>query len=173
MTHARLQGRIAVTAAALGASGPFPYICLARPEMRRSRGYGAGVEPNVQKDVSESDNGRLENGSLAETTLHELATKLSELRQHLEQVVTGLNDLREESRGIRNRSHAATAGRLPRFRIEDGSLRCHACGRASPSNQSGWTLRLCGDDELHPFCPECDRRDVSDEAGGRRDAQRG
>lgn len=89
----------------------------------------------------------------AEPTLDELAQKLWELRQHLEQVLTGLG---------RATSHAATD-----FRAADASLRCHACHRTGSTRQTGWTLRLCGDDELHPFCPDCDRR----HADGRNGAQ--
>ena len=80
---------------------------------------------------------RIERLASAEPTLDELAQRLSELRQHLEGVLAGLN-----------------------LRAGESSLRCHACSRTGSTQQAGWTLRLCGDDELHPFCPDCDRQDT-------------
>ena len=77
---------------------------------------------------------------MTDPTLNDLAQKLVELRQHLEQVRTGL-------------SRATSGGRA--------YLRCHTCGRERSTDEAGWTLRLCGDDELHPFCPDCDRRHVN------------
>jgi hypothetical protein len=68
--------------------------------------------------------------------LTEVAEKLSKLREHLDRVVAELN--------------ADTS--------RNGQLRCHECGRMGSKDAAGWTLRLCGDDELHPFCPDCDQR---------------
>lgn len=76
---------------------------------------------------------------MTEEILNDLAQRLSELRLHLEQV-------RME---------------LTRREVGKGSLRCYACGRMQVSEQPGWTLRLCADDELHAFCPDCDRRHLS------------
>jgi hypothetical protein len=95
--------------------------------------------------VSGGDSAPVEYGASGEATLDELAEKLSELRQHLEQVVTGLTG-------------ATSGGRAGNSGAEGSSLRCHTCGRTRSTDQAGWTLRLCGDDELHPFCPDCDRR---------------
>jgi hypothetical protein len=67
--------------------------------------------------------------------LNDLAQRLSELRLHLEQVRT----------------------ELTRRDVGKGSLRCYSCGGMQMPEQPGWTLRLCADDELHAFCPECDR----------------
>ena len=85
---------------------------------------------------------------MTEPSLNELAQRLVELRQHLEQVRTGL-------------SRATSGGRAGNSGVEENSLRCHMCGRARSTDQAGWTLRLCGDDELHPFCPDCDCRHVN------------
>jgi hypothetical protein len=82
-----------------------------------------------------NENAAIEPAAPTEATLNELAEKLSALREHLEQVVAALHDPPGADRG----------------------LRCHGCGRTSPGGRAGWTLRLCGDDELHPFCPDCDR----------------
>jgi hypothetical protein len=83
-----------------------------------------------------------------EATLNELAERLVELRQHLEQVRVGL-------------SRATSEGRAGNSTDQQSALRCHTCGRARSTHQMGWTLRLCADDELHPFCPDCDRRHVN------------
>jgi hypothetical protein len=101
--------------------------------------------------VRGDDSARVERCASAEPTLDELAEKLWELRQHLEQV-TGPGGAT---------SHAAFGD----FRTDDTSLRCHACNRTGSTHQAGWTLRLCGDDELHPFCPDCDRRHVDGSNG--------
>jgi|GEM_PF-4621196 len=81
-------------------------------------------------------------GEPNEASLEALAQKLATLREHLQQVVAVLNERREFGRPLVS------------------SLRCHECGRSTVDHQGGWTLRLCGDDELHPFCPDCDRRRV-------------
>ena len=73
---------------------------------------------------------------MTEEILTDLARRLSELRLHLEQVRT----------------------ELTRRDVGKGSLHCYSCGRIQVSEQPGWTLRLCADDELHAFCPDCDRR---------------
>lgn len=73
---------------------------------------------------------------MPEEIWNDLAQRLSELRLQLEQV-------RED---------------LTRRDVGKGSLRCYSCGRVQVSEQPGWTLRLCADDELHAFCPDCDRR---------------
>lgn len=74
---------------------------------------------------------------MTEEILNDLAQRLSELRLHLEQV------------------------RMELTRREKGSLRCYSCGWMQVSEQPGWTLRLCADDELHAFCPDCDRRHLA------------
>jgi hypothetical protein len=68
-------------------------------------------------------------------TLAELGEKLSALRRHLNQVVADLNAPPDDER----------------------RLRCRECGRVGSKDESGWTLRLGGDDELHTCCPDCDR----------------
>jgi hypothetical protein len=113
------------------------------------------IGPEAENAVR-SDSARVEQGALAESTLDELAQKLSELRQHLEQVLTGLD-------------RARSGARVGDSRADESSLRCHACSRAGSTDEAGWTLRLCGDDELHPLCPDCDRRHVDRE--GRNGAQ--
>jgi hypothetical protein len=94
--------------------------------------------------VSGGDSAPVERGASTEPTLDELAQKLLELRQHLEQVLTGLHN------------NMTSRERVGDSSVEGKSFRCHACGRPSLSDQPGWTLRLCGDDELHQFCPDCD-----------------
>lgn len=74
---------------------------------------------------------------MTEEILNDLAQRLSELRLHLEQVRTELT------------------------RGDKSSLRCRTCGRMQVSEQPGWTLRLCADDELHAFCPDCDLRHLN------------
>jgi hypothetical protein len=71
--------------------------------------------------------------------LSDLAQRLSDLRQQLSQVRTDLN------RG----DHG------------EHSLRCHTCRQSGATDQAGWTLRLCADDELHAFCPDCDSRHLN------------
>ena len=66
--------------------------------------------------------------------LGELAEKLSKLRAHLDQVLVALHG------------------------PADRRIGCHQCGQLGSSGDAGWTLRLCADDELHAFCPECDGR---------------
>jgi hypothetical protein len=41
-------------------------------------------------------------------------------------------------------------------------LRCARCGRECSCDNENWTLRLCGDDQLHPVCRGCDEQDFSD-----------
>jgi len=48
--------------------------------------------------------------------------------------------------------------------LQSGHLRCARCGREC-SREENWTLRLCGDDQLHPVCRGCDERDFSDATG--------
>jgi hypothetical protein len=128
----------------------------------------SGSAANGGWAVNSVRNGDVSRGSAAETTLSELAEKLSELREQLDQVLVCLNDLREDDRAIREAAHLATPRRrFGQASTEAGSLRCHECGRRSSTDQAGWTLRLCGDDELHPFCPACDRRRVHGNGGGR------
>jgi hypothetical protein len=103
-----------------------------------------------------------ENGSGASgPTLDELARRLAELRENFDEVVASLDGLREDARVIREDVRAAISaygsGSPGR---DEGGLRCHECGRIDAAERPGWTLRLCGDDELHPFCPDCDRRRV-------------
>ena len=100
--------------------------------------------------IKRANGAPFERAAATEATLDELAEKLSELRQHLEQVLTVLN-------GATSEGHADNAG------FEASRLRCHACGRTESTERAGWTLRLCGDDELHPYCPDCDRLHVDGE----------
>ena len=127
-----------------GGGRPMAYICSARPKCGHSDGPGAG--PEAENEVSGGDSAPVERGASAEPTLDELAQKLLELRQHLEQVLAGLDD--------------ASRGRVGNSSADGTSFRCHACGRTRWVDQLGWTLRLCGDDELHPLCPDCDRGHV-------------
>lgn len=105
--------------------------------------------------MSAADNGLADSGAATEASFNELREKLSDLREHLKQMTAALNEQREGGR----RSERAGDGR---------DLRCYTCGRTRPKEQTGWTLRLCGDDELHPFCPDCDRRHVSADGEDRR-----
>lgn len=50
----------------------------------------------------------------------------------------------------------------------DRSLRCARCGRECSYEARDWTLRLCGDDQLHTVCRDCDERDFSDAREGGR-----
>jgi hypothetical protein len=95
--------------------------------------------------------------SATQATLAELAQKLAELRAHLEHVSAGLDARREGNRGIDAEPVPARESSFakPKAAVR---LRCHECGSVGPSDGMGWTLRLCGDDELHTFCPDCDHR---------------
>lgn len=99
-------------------------------------------------------------GSSTTATLNELAEKLSTLRKHLEQVIAGLNVPQEANGVVREvpRVAGSVARRLPRITGTEDSLRCHECGLTGQSGGEGWTMRLCGDDVLHAFCPDCDYR---------------
>jgi hypothetical protein len=114
------------------------------------------------KQGSDGDVAPVENGAAPTgPTLDELAERLSELREHLDQVVASLNELREDESGIGEDVRTAiSAYGSGDPGSEQGGLRCHECGRSDATEEAGWTLRLCGDDELHPFCPDCDRRRV-------------
>lgn len=94
-----------------------------------------------------------------EATLTELAEKLAKLRAHLEHVRADLNGPREDSRVIRSGFTAPAAGRdFGNYASAADRLRCHECRRTAPHDATGWTVRLCGDDALHTFCPDCDHR---------------
>lgn len=45
--------------------------------------------------------------------------------------------------------------RLRNLGGENGRLRCARCGRDGSRGEDGWTLQLCGDDQLHTFCHDC------------------
>lgn len=95
------------------------------------------------------------------TSLSELAERLAELRDHLDEVVARLNEVHEDERVSREDVRAAISAYGSRGSgAEEDALCCHECGRLDLAQEAGWTLRLCGDDELHPFCPDCDRRRV-------------
>lgn len=70
----------------------------------------------------------------AAAALNDLDEKLSKLKARLEQVLAALHTPAERR------------------------LLCHDCGLMRLAGESGWTLRLCADDELHAFCPNCDER---------------
>lgn len=124
------------------------------------RGPSSESSGSAMNQVRNPDVGR---ASGAGATLGELAEQLSELREHLDRIRAGLSDLREDDGGIRDAAPAASRRRIGQASAE--GLRCHECGRRSSTDQAGWTLRLCGDDQLHPFCPTCDRRPVSGNGG--------
>ena len=112
-------------------------------------------------------NGHTNTGSTAGASLPELAEKLSDLRKDLDEVIARVKDLHREDRMSREEAHAPTPDRLFGMPNTDrGCLRCHECGRLSSTDRAGWTLRLCGDDELHPFCPACDGRHVTGNRNG-------
>ena len=112
--------------------------------------------------MSQDTNEKMNGGPAAGPTLTELADKLSDLREHLDEIVARLNTLHDRDRV----PPAGAQAPAPRRRFvaagtESGPFHCHECGELSPPDPTGWTLRLCGDDELHPFCPSCDRRHVN------------
>ena len=111
--------------------------------------------------VSKVTNGKANGGPAAGPSLLELVEKLSELREHLDQVVARLNTLHDRERVSAAAHTTAHVGRFASAATETGHFRCHQCGELSQTDQTGWTLRLCGDDQLHPFCPTCDRRHVN------------
>jgi hypothetical protein len=49
-------------------------------------------------------------------------------------------------------------------RSQPGQVRCASCGKECVREEN-WTLRLCGDDQLHPVCRGCDERDFSESSG--------
>src|SRR5690242_20721885 len=119
---------------------------------RRDLRNGSGAD----SDVRGNESARVERCAPTEPTLDELGQKLRELRHHLDEVLRSLD-------------RATSTMPIGDLRSDRSSLRCHACNRTGSTSQAGWTLRLCGDDELHPFCPDCDRRYVHGE--GRNEAQ--
>ena len=123
------------------------YICSGRAVNAVERGEGSEFGPEAEDEVTTGDGARVERGASAQPTLDELAQKLSELRQHLQQVLSGLD-------------RAAAGAQIVDSRADESRLHCHACSRTGSTDEAGWTLRLCGDDELHPFCPDCDGRHV-------------
>jgi hypothetical protein len=98
-------------------------------------------------------------GTVDEPTLSDLARKLSELRAHLAHVTADLRSQREDRRLVHD--ELGTTAARPGFGSSMGAgrrLSCHECGRVGARDSTGWTLRLCADDELHTFCPDCDER---------------
>ena len=103
----------------------------------------------------QADDPRLGAGSAPTVaTFGEVAEKLSKLREHLDQVVAALNAPTEE--WAHEQGAVALGGRFRRGRNAGNRLRCHECGRIGSKEEPGWTLRLCGDDELHTCCSDCD-----------------
>jgi hypothetical protein len=49
-------------------------------------------------------------------------------------------------------------GRLRSLCGENGQIRCANCKREGSPDIHGWTLELCGDNQLHPFCSACQDR---------------
>lgn len=46
--------------------------------------------------------------------------------------------------------------------LDEGGLEplyCQSCGRSPGEDANAWRYRSDGVGELHPFCPECDRRE--------------
>jgi hypothetical protein len=103
----------------------------------------------------QADDPRLDPRSVPSVaTFVEVAEKLSKLREHLDQVVAALNAPTEE--WTHEQGDVALGGRFRRARNPGNRLRCHECGRIGTKEEPGWTLRLCGDDELHACCSDCD-----------------
>lgn len=96
-------------------------------------------------------------------TLAELAEKFSKLREHLEHVIGVLNAPLEDG-VVGERPGGAALHRFRNSADPDQHLHCHECGRIGSKDEAGWTLRLCGDDELHAFCLDCDKYVSSDGA---------
>ena len=94
----------------------------------------------------------------SEATLTELAGKLLKLREHLDQVVAELNVRREDGVAHEDLPDLTLGRGSGGSTSSDGRLLCHECGRMGSNDAAGWTLRLCGDDELHVFCRDCDHR---------------
>ncbi len=114
------------------------------------------VRPQEEDRSAPADDSPLGNGTLPGTaTLAEIAEKLSKLREHLNQVVANLDASADD--WTREHGDVPLVGRFRRSFDADRSLRCHDCGRIGSTDQTGWTLRLCGDDELHAFCSDCDK----------------
>jgi hypothetical protein len=75
--------------------------------------------------------------------------------------------LRERFANVLNRQESTGAEvRLgPRAsQSQPGQVRCASCGKECVSEEN-WTLRLCGDDQLHPVCRGCDERDFNESSG--------
>jgi hypothetical protein len=127
------------------------YICGGRPGNAALARRRSDLAENELRRSGSASAGR---GASPEPTLDELAQKLSDLREHLREVLTGFN------RGV-------SGERIGGAGAAQSSLRCHGCSRDGSTHEDGWTLHLCADDELHPFCPDCDRRRVNGKAGSR------
>jgi hypothetical protein len=77
------------------------------------------------------------------------------------------SSLKERLANMLNRQESTAAEArlgLRASRSQPGQVRCASCGREC-AREEDWTLRLCGDDQLHPVCRGCDERDFSDPSG--------
>jgi len=80
-----------------------------------------------------------------------------------------VSSLRERLGRARNHQDVRVAEAHVRLRAgesPDGSLRCARCGHECSYEARDWTLRLCGDDQLHTVCRDCDERDFDDARKG-------
>ena len=76
--------------------------------------------------------------------------------------------LKERLGKMLNRQESAAVDVRTRWRAGEPQSRhpcCARCGRECSREKENWTLRLCGDDQLHPVCRDCDERDFSDASG--------
>ena len=113
--------------------------------------------PQEEARTVRAGDGRLGAGTVSgAATLSELAEKLLELREHLDQVVADLNAPPDDSMRQRH-GGVALGGGFRRSANADRRLHCRECGRIGSTDEAGWTLRLYGDDELHACCPDCDK----------------
>lgn len=80
-----------------------------------------------------------------------------------------VSSLKERLRRARNHQDIRVAASHVRDRASDSTetpLRCARCGHECTDKANDWTLRLFGDDQLHPVCRGCDERDFSEARQG-------
>ena len=86
----------------------------------------------------------------------------SSVRRWVSPAVGQLSRLAEQLNHVVYRSDPALPDPYDRLRNlggEHGEVRCAECGRGGTREEEGWTLQLCGDDQLHTFCRNCYERE--------------
>ena len=92
---------------------------------------------------------------------HSLRRKPS-VRRRVSPLVAQLSRLAEQLNHVAYRADPVLPDPYDRLRNlggDHGQVRCAECGRDGTRDEDGWTLQLCGDDQLHAFCRNCYERE--------------